>query len=140
MSKTKRCPKCETEKPRVDFAANGYCKPCMATYKRNWAARKAAGDEDEGDDEAPAQETAPELEESTPPPTIATIADRVASTSPAHRAVVRIDEASRRRTIARELSEPVLGVLQSGERLTFVVTRLGAAILVDLIDIEVVDS
>lgn len=76
------------------------------------------------------------VEPTAPKKTIRDIADKVA---PPH-CPARIDPESRRRTIAFHLSGDLLELLQSGERLNLVVTRVGAAILIDSIEIDVVST
>lgn len=33
----RKCPKCQTTMPRVDFGSAGYCKPCWRAYNRERA-------------------------------------------------------------------------------------------------------
>lgn len=137
-TQTKRCPRCETTKHRSEFNSQGYCRPCGTLYSREREAKKAEleGRPPPKPRAASAVTESAKVEPTAPKKTIRDIADKVA---PPH-CPARIDPESRRRTIAFHLSGDLLELLQSGERLNLVVTRVGAAILIDSIEIDVVST
>lgn len=154
-SQTRRCPRCETTKHRSEITSMGYCRPCARDYGREraakkggWAAIKAKSAAPAPSPDAPVpHEVAEEMITITvprasakPTTTIKDLADKVRTPVlvSTERVTLPLDEQTRRRIIARQLANELLAVLNPGEQLTLVATRVGAGVLIDTVQLDAV--
>lgn len=157
-SNLKRCPRCETEKHKSEFSSMGYCRPCGRDYARERSATQAqkAGKPPPKPRSSPVAVAGSDIVagdtimvDTVAEPALATsikqLADKVSAPKVAtsagvttERVTLPLDEQTRRRIIARQLSAELLAVLNSGEQLTLVATRVGSGLLIDTLQLDAV--
>ena len=151
---TRRCPRCETTKPRDEFTTQGLCRPCSRAYERERYAKKRA---ERGDAPPTPRAPTPALEalrggvplaevmrEMEADPTIAAHLAEARTGGP-RPALIREKPpepvaASRRLRVTRALGESLALVLEDGERLTLSAIRVGSCIVVEGLDVCEVET